>query len=373
MFESFLQEPIIYRMVGVPTTLLVDQVDFRVLNVKTGDNRIVSKSKDFHLKNISIYSVKKTSTGGLNLKALGDVLRLLFLAVRVVNRGDINHCRAHGGAAVGLLMKILRGNPYIFDYRGSVIEEREELSNRFSLLVRAFLKFGERLLLRNCDQVICVSHSMAKHLLEVHGVEAVVIQNPTLPSERVNAITESQGFTLIFLGSATPWHEIENFKHLVQRLSRLDIQLHVKVLTKDIAAFDWLQSFQDELFYEVKSVSPIAVHDEVRGANLGYCLIRPSFSKSICMPVKFAEFISANVPVVVNKGIGDLERIVREYNLGLVINKPSDVKTISIKNILGLKEVKIDKLPEVLDWNFMKYKWLEIYEELTSSCHKNKR
>lgn len=370
MFESFLQEPIIYRMVGVPTILLVDEVEFKVLNVKTADYRIVASSSNFVANRIKIHSVIKRSKGGLNVNAIVDVVRLFLLSLRVVKKGDINHCRAHGGAVIGFLLRIFKGTPYIFDYRGSVIEEREELSGRFNRPIRKILKFGESLLLRRASKVICVSQSMASYLFQVHGVEPVIVQNPTVPHEIVKKGELSQHFQLVFLGSATPWHEIENFRKLVERLLRLKLDLNVKVLTKDTEAFNWLKDFKNELTYEIKSVSPKDVHKELTGANLGYCLIRPSFSKSICMPVKFAEFISSGVPVIVNQGIGDLESIVKAYNLGLVLREPSDVNKISNKDINKIYSVNIGSLPKVLDWNFMKLKWLEVYEDVSDRSDK---
>jgi hypothetical protein len=52
--------------------------------------------------------------------------------------------------------------------------------------------------------------------------------------------------------------------------------------------------------------------------------IRPTFSKKASSPTKQGELMAMGVPVICNSGVGDTERVVREYHSGLVIEDFND-------------------------------------------------
>jgi glycosyltransferase involved in cell wall biosynthesis len=49
--------------------------------------------------------------------------------------------------------------------------------------------------------------------------------------------------------------------------------------------------------------------------------IRPTYSKKASSPTKQGELMAMGVPVICNSGVGDTERIVREFHSGIVINE----------------------------------------------------
>jgi glycosyltransferase involved in cell wall biosynthesis len=57
----------------------------------------------------------------------------------------------------------------------------------------------------------------------------------------------------------------------------------------------------------------------VRLMDLGVFLIKPCFSKTGSAATKLAEFLATGVPVVINDGIGDSGRIVRDHDVGVVL------------------------------------------------------
>jgi glycosyltransferase involved in cell wall biosynthesis len=54
-------------------------------------------------------------------------------------------------------------------------------------------------------------------------------------------------------------------------------------------------------------------------ATLSVVFIRADLSKAGCSPTKLAELFAMNVPAVVNRGVGDLDRIVSPARNGSVI------------------------------------------------------
>jgi glycosyltransferase involved in cell wall biosynthesis len=49
--------------------------------------------------------------------------------------------------------------------------------------------------------------------------------------------------------------------------------------------------------------------------------IRPTYSKKASSPTKQGELMAMGVPVICNDGVGDTERVVREYHSGIVIEE----------------------------------------------------
>jgi glycosyltransferase involved in cell wall biosynthesis len=62
----------------------------------------------------------------------------------------------------------------------------------------------------------------------------------------------------------------------------------------------------------------------VRLMDLGLFFIKPLFSKKGTAATKLGEFLACGVPVVINEGIGDSDRIVRDCQAGVVLPNPAD-------------------------------------------------
>ena len=76
-------------------------------------------------------------------------------------------------------------------------------------------------------------------------------------------------------------------------------------------------------------------------ASIGISFIKPCFSKIASCPTKFAEYLACGLPVVINKGIGDTEEIVRDNRIGVVVEEftPLGYK----KGICELRELLKEK------------------------------
>ena len=55
--------------------------------------------------------------------------------------------------------------------------------------------------------------------------------------------------------------------------------------------------------------------------DIGIFFIKPVFSKLSSSPVKFAEYLAGGIPVIINRGIGDTDKLVTHYRLGAVLDK----------------------------------------------------
>jgi glycosyltransferase involved in cell wall biosynthesis len=62
----------------------------------------------------------------------------------------------------------------------------------------------------------------------------------------------------------------------------------------------------------ISAVAPDDMPAALTAADVGLSLIRPVFSKIASSPVKLAEYLAVGLPVVVNRGIGDEDQMVRD-------------------------------------------------------------
>ena len=69
----------------------------------------------------------------------------------------------------------------------------------------------------------------------------------------------------------------------------------------------------------VAGVRPEEVSRYLSLATVGLFFIKATFSKSASSPTKFAEYLSMGLPVVVNAGVGDVDKIVKEFEVGVVV------------------------------------------------------
>jgi len=54
--------------------------------------------------------------------------------------------------------------------------------------------------------------------------------------------------------------------------------------------------------------------------SAGVFIIKPVFSKKASAPTKMGEFLGCGVPCVINNGIGDSADIIKNENVGVVLN-----------------------------------------------------
>jgi glycosyltransferase involved in cell wall biosynthesis len=91
-----------------------------------------------------------------------------------------------------------------------------------------------------------------------------------------------------------------------------------------------------------------AQHEEMptllAGCHVGISLIRPGPSKRGSSPIKVAEYLACGLPVIVNAGVGDTDRLIARYRAGHVMQSLDDVDTraagLALAALLGDNEAR---------------------------------
>jgi glycosyltransferase involved in cell wall biosynthesis len=87
---------------------------------------------------------------------------------------------------------------------------------------------------------------------------------------------------------------------------------------------------------EIRAVNPAEVAGWLRYARAMVFFIAPSPSKRASCPTKFAEGLASGLPVVCNRGIGDLDEIVEEEKVGVLVDGFSETAYKDATRRLGL-------------------------------------
>ena len=104
-------------------------------------------------------------------------------------------------------------------------------------------------------------------------------------------------------------------------------------------------------------------------ADVMLSLIKPTFAKIASSPTKVAEGFALGKPLLCNNGIGDLDWIVNDNNLGYVFDINNLSKLDNIDNVIDqLLKISTDKIinqsKEIYDLKIAKQNYKKIYERI---------
>ncbi len=370
-YENLYKTSILQAMVVKPLDIISKKYNIKfVVTSACKDfekDEIYLKNKEFVQSQTDIDIVefeKKLKPNQSILTFVRDIYPILKFTIKESKKFDLIHCRSYGGAVIGFIASKISGVPYIFDIRGLLPEETVELgkiknkSFKFRLL-----KFAEKILLRNSAYNITVSKKFTDYIKSNFGLNNVSsISNPTdFNMFKHKNRSDSKKVKFIYSGSLQKWHlpkEVIKYFEIVHQ--KFGNKVHLKFCTNNLNKANLLfkESNLPQDCFSIKSVPFHNIGLEYSNADIGFCLIKNSFSKEVCFPVKFSEYIASNLFIIGNKGIGDLPKIIEQFNCGIVLEDVQDFqvngKKINdiVQQILDNKIMKYDNSKlSFLDWN----------------------
>lgn len=233
---------------------------------------------------------------------------------------DIVHVRSYVPALIAMWSRRVTRAKFVFDIRGFWADERVEggIWPRDRMAYRAvyrITKACERWFFRNADAVVTLTHASLPQIRawagRGEGLDVVVIptcvdlQRFTLNEPRAN------GPHLVWCGSIGTWYRFD----LVAPLAR-QVGLPLRVITRQT---DLARAELDGTQAEVEALPSDRVPDALHAGDTGLSLCVSASSKVASAPTRFAEYLAAGMPVIVNRGIGDVEQIVEQHRVGVVL------------------------------------------------------
>jgi glycosyltransferase involved in cell wall biosynthesis len=231
---------------------------------------------------------------------------------------DIVHCRGDVAMAMARAARLPRRTRLLYDVRSFFADERAESGSwpAGGLLDRAVrrIEAGNRVAAHG----IVVVSEMARRILS-----AALPMTPirVIPGCADLSLFHPEGagsapeYGIVYCGSLGTWYMTEPIVAFARSASRrfgraLLLTPQIDEARRAGANGDWA---------EVRSVPGDEVPAWLRRARAAMFFIRPTPAKRTSFPVKLAEALATGLPVVTNRGIGDLDDLIEAERVGVFV------------------------------------------------------
>ena len=265
-----------------------------------------------------------------------DLLMLLWDTWRLTtrNRAQLVHCRSYIPAIAAWLMGKVTKTPYIFDMRALWPEEMADAGrlDRKSIIYKA-LNWLERRLLRDAATVVSLTQAAVIYLKqkypETSNQNYVVI--PTCVDLERFHTARDRNPELLTIGSmgtiVSGWYHIDWLFKLYNQALTQTPDACLKIVTRDNHATiaDTARKNGtpiERIQFDRASANEVA--DKISDMSFGSLFFTAGISKLGSAPTRMAEFLSCGIPVIGNRGVGDMADLIEKYNVGVVIEDGSD-------------------------------------------------
>ena len=268
------------------------------------------------------------------LATLWDLWVLLYSTWNLSrgNQAELVHCRSYIPAMAAWLSGKLTGVPFVFDMRALWLDEMID-ANRLvrNSITHRILRWVERRLLQDSAQIVSLTQAAVGYLVannqQLQADKFTVI--PTCVdltrftgSKAVNSSEITIGTMGTVIGG---WYKLDWFFRTLQLSVPLFNQPSFKVITKD--DHDKLTVMAGEYGLsriEVKSSLPVDIQDNIQNITFAILYFTSGVSKLGSAPTRMAEFLACGIPVLANRGVGDMADLVEQYGIGVVLEDGSE-------------------------------------------------
>jgi glycosyltransferase involved in cell wall biosynthesis len=270
-------------------------------------------------------------------------------ASRVLKREDIDvvHARGHQLAPVAALLARGIDARFLFDVRGFWVDAKADAGQlaRGSLGYR-FGKLVERRLLEAADGVVVLAEAARRALEEDVGVDLddtdVAVIPTCVDTDRFRPPEDGPGdpFTLGYVGSASGRYEFEAALRCFRHLREIEPEAEFRVLNRGDR--DRIRAKVDELGVDADSVRVDGVpHErvphEMARMDAGVFFYPATFSSKATSPTKLGEFLASGAPCLTRAGVGDVDAILRDNDVGIVLDElEPDAERAAVKRLHAL-------------------------------------
>ena len=269
------------------------------------------------------------------------------LIIVVRDRIKIIHARSFVGAIPAFFLVKLFRLKFIFDIRGFWPQERVDagLWKEGGLLFK-IAKFFEKKFILSSDRMVVLTLK-AKEILEKQYLNRIKSPIEIIPTcvdlglfvqgAKDKYITEQINkagrFILAYLGSLGTWYCLEEmidfFKIAKQKISNAYFIFLTPGESKEVDRLIISRGLSSEDFL-VRSVYYRDVPRWLSVCEATILFIKPLFSKKSSCPTKFAESLACGIPVIMNSGVVDCDRIITDTGAGVLVDNFSQASYAAV-------------------------------------------
>lgn len=329
------------------------------------------------------------------LSKIFDAFLCLLSAAIILHRDIpvIIHARSYFAGIMALILKKISGTIFLFDMRGFWVDERKEagMLDKCGFLYRIG-KNLEKTLIKNSDGIISLTKKGAEEIKSfdyMFGKKTNIEVIPTcVDLEKFNFTSSGtlrkkfcgkdlQGrFVVVYSGSVSTWFMTREMLDFFKVLRGVIPNAYFLALTPEM-------NFLKNIFEESKickddfiimNLDYEKVSDYICIADVGLAFYAFGHSGIARCPTKVGEYLACGLPLVINKGIGDIEEIITEEGVGQIVSEFSHAQyhrvACSLRNMLAEQESLRKKCRHAAEKYFSLdkgvEKYLSVYNRLLS-------
>ncbi|MBP9663353.1 MAG: glycosyltransferase [Pyrinomonadaceae bacterium] len=285
---------------------------------------------------------------------------------------DILHCRVHLPALMAAIARTFsKHKPKIlFDIRGFFPEEYTDAGvwPEGGWLYRT-AKRVERWLLKESDGFVVLTEK-ARDILFPESITTgrdrlgrpVEVIPCCIDTDRFARDLSREGarrtlgvedrFVIVYVGSLGGWYltdeMIEFFAVAKETLPNSFILILTQRDRDKVSDLMKRRGFSDADFI-VKTVEPSQLADELAAGDIAISFIKRCYSKQSSSPTKIGEYLACGLPIVANRGVGDIDSLIESNGVGVLIDGVGrDDYVVALDRILQLRNAG-DRCRETAD------------------------
>ena len=216
------------------------------------------------------------------------------------------------------------------------------------------------------DFRIAVSNALVAHWRERYGYsgDAHTVIPCTLGTGEVARRSvdplgrPNSAIRLVYSGSTAGWQSFELLEKLLTRIMDAQPDVHVLFLSERDAHNEALKTRYPGRV-EVKWVAANEVADVLRSCDAGILVREDTITNRVASPTKFAEYLSAGIPVIISEHLGDFSALVAKEGLGMVIKDGAAILSLN-----SLPTAERERLSRFASGHFDKAAFSEAYRRL---------
>ncbi|GAB4205515.1 MAG: hypothetical protein Fur0023_14400 [Bacteroidia bacterium] len=277
-------------------------------------------------------------------------LALFFYRSSVICRGIFSYHIAYPFRKIGWFRRI------ILDARGAYKAEFEEYRVIDNTKIIRDIENMERLAIETADFRIAVSDALVNYWKKEYqylGKNHVVIPcnlskifMRKFPDKTViDRMKTNKGFSvddiiIVFSGSSSGWQSLKQSDELFLKLLGENEKIKLIFLGKhEVSEYNVYKKYPGRVMQ--KQVDEKEVLDFLYIADYGWLVREQSVTNQVASPVKFAEYLSAGLKVIISENLGDYSQFCMKNNCGIVvkndeiycINKPEYEEKLRIHHL----------------------------------------
>lgn len=253
---------------------------------------------------------------------------------------DALHVRGSMPAFFAFPVSRILGRRFIFDMRGLMAKEYVdgEIWKKGGFYYRICDSL-EKVILRYADNIIVLTEKIKRIIeREVYTGIDITKKISVIPTAVDTALFSIQGnlsdkirkqmnlegrFIFLYVGSLGTWYMLREMAGFVKINRRNFTEPFFLIVTQSNT--EKARVLLQELGFKERDYAIIRsdykhIPEYINSADAGMMFIKPCFSKEASCPTKFAEYLACGIPVVLNSGTGDCDRIARDFRVGVVVD-----------------------------------------------------